>query len=401
MAVTPSPKTTAAKTTAKKAAAGQSPATKTPAAKSPAPEAATKPPATKAAPKSAAKNSAAPAVDPTLKPSDQAHNDLLYSFFKKTSVPHANDSIADADTQAAAQGPQRCGLIAIVGKPNVGKSTLLNALVGQKISITSRKAQTTRHRILGIRTQGATQCVFADTPGFQTIHSNALNKSLNKTVSGTISGVDLVMLVVEAGSFRPADEKVLKLIPQGTKVILIANKYDTYHRRAEVAPWLQEMQTQYNYAEIIPMSAKNARDIERLLLVCEKYLPEQPWIYGADDLTDRSEKFMAAEMVREKLFRLTGDELPYTSTVIIDQFGEEPGKTSKRLVRIAATIVVERDGHKAMVIGEGGERLKRIGMEARIELERLMDAKVFLELWVKVKSGWADNAAHVKSYGYE
>jgi GTPase len=401
MAVTPSPKTTAAKTTAKKAAAGQSPATKTPAAKSPAPEAATKPPATKAAPKSAAKKPAAPAVDPTLNPSDEAHNDLLDSFFKKTSVPNANDSTADADMEAAAQGPQRCGLIAIVGKPNVGKSTLLNALVGQKISITSRKAQTTRHRILGIRTQGATQCVFADTPGFQTIHSNALNKSLNKTVSGTISGVDLVMLVVEAGSFRPADEKVLKLIPQGTKVILIANKYDTYHRRAEVAPWLQEMQTQYNYAEIIPMSAKNARDIERLLVVCEKYLPEQPWIYGADDLTDRSEKFMAAEMVREKLFRLTGDELPYTSTVIIDQFGEEPGKTAKRLVRIAATIVVERDGHKAMVIGEGGERLKRIGMEARIELERLMDAKVFLELWVKVKSGWADNAAHVKSYGYE
>ncbi len=386
MAVTPSPKTTAAKTAVVKTTTAKPPAASKP-----------------RAPKPAAKKPAAPtlAVDPTPDPSEQADQDLLDSFFKKTSVPQANDSTGDADTEAVAQGPQRCGLIAIVGKPNVGKSTLLNALVGQKISITSRKAQTTRHRILGIRTQGATQCVFADTPGFQTIHSNALNKSLNKTVSGTISGVDLVLLVVEAGSFRPADEKVLKLIPQGTKVILIANKYDTYHRRAEVAPWLQAMQEQYNYAEIIPMSAKNARDIERLLVVCEKYLPEQAWIYGADDLTDRSEKFMAAEMVREKLFRLTGDELPYTSTVIIDQFGEEPGKTAKRLVRIAATIVVERDGHKAMVIGEGGERLKRIGMEARIELERLMDAKVFLELWVKVKSGWADNAAHVKSYGYE
>jgi GTPase len=388
MAVTPSPKTTAAKTATVKTTAVKTTAVKTAAKKA-------------AAAKAVAKKPAAVAIDPTLNPSEQSHNDLLDSFFKKTSVPSANDSAGEASNPAQAQGPQRCGLIAIVGKPNVGKSTLLNALVGQKISITSRKAQTTRHRILGIRTQGATQCVFADTPGFQTIHSNALNKSLNKTVSGTISGVDLVMLVVEAGSFRPADEKVLKLIPQGTKVILIANKYDTYHRRAEVAPWLQAMQTQYNYAEIIPMSAKNARDIERLLLVCEKYLPEQPWIYGADDLTDRSEKFMAAEMVREKLFRLTGDELPYTSTVIIDQFGEEPGKTAKRLVRIAATIVVERDGHKAMVIGEGGERLKRIGMEARIELERLMDAKVFLELWVKVKSGWADNAAHVKSYGYE
>jgi GTPase len=339
------------------------------------------------------------------------------NFFKKTKTVKASDAAdaseaggaqhAQADTAGALpgfapeSGPQRCGLIAIVGKPNVGKSTLLNALVGQKISITSRKAQTTRHRILGIRTEGLAQCVFADTPGFQTIHGNALNKSLNKTVSGTVSGVDLVLLVVEAGSFTPADAKVLKLLGQNAKVILIANKYDTYHRRAEIAPWLQAMQEQYNYAEIIPMSAKNARDIERLLAVCEKYLPEQPWIYGEDELTDRSEKFMAAEMVREKLFRLTGDELPYTSTVVVDQFTEEPGKTSNRLVRIAATIVVERDGHKAMVIGEGGERLKRIGMEARLELERLMDAKVFLQLWVKVRGGWADNAAHLKSYGYE
>jgi GTPase len=394
MAVTPSPKSPAAKTPAAKTAATKvaKPSVAKVAPKVAVTAAAKKPTSKKPVAKPSAEKIESVATDSSA----QAPNDLLDSFFKKTSVPNAPES-----AEVTSLGPQRCGLIAIVGKPNVGKSTLLNALVGQKISITSRKAQTTRHRILGIRTQGATQCVFADTPGFQTIHSNALNKSLNKTVSGTISGVDLVMLVVEAGSFRPADEKVLKLIPQGTKVILIANKYDTYHRRAEVAPWLQEMQTQYNYAEIIPMSAKNARDIERLLLVCEKYLPEQPWIYGADDLTDRSEKFMAAEMVREKLFRLTGDELPYTSTVIIDQFGEEPGKTAKRLVRIAATIVVERDGHKAMVIGEGGERLKRIGMEARIELERLMDAKVFLELWVKVKSGWADNAAHVKSYGYE
>jgi GTPase len=361
--------------------------------------------ATPSAPKPAAKKVAA--KKPAAKKVAAAPADMsaIDDFFKKAKVAPApgepGELNADDAARPAAQGPQRCGLIAIVGKPNVGKSTLLNALVGQKISITSRKAQTTRHRILGIRTHGMTQCVFADTPGFQTIHGNALNKSLNKTVSGTVSGVDLVLLTVEAGSFTPADAKVLRLLGQNSKVILIANKFDTYHRRAEIAPWLQEMQSQYNYAEIIPMSAKNARDIERLLAVCEKYLPEQPWMYGADELTDRSEKFLAAEMVREKLFRLTGDELPYTSTVVIDQFTEEPGKTAKRLVKIAATIVVERDGHKAMVIGEGGERLKRIGMEARIELERLMDAKVFLQLWVKVKSGWADNAAHVKSYGYE
>jgi GTPase len=349
--------------------------------------------AKKAVPKEAAVKKVAASKDAA----PVADTSTIDDFFKKTKT---TDAGADG-AAAVATASQRCGLIAIVGKPNVGKSTLLNALVGQKISITSRKAQTTRHRILGIRTEGVTQCVFADTPGFQTIHSNALNKSLNKTVSGTVSGVDLVLLVVEAGSFTPADARVLKLLGQNTKVILIANKFDTYHRRAEIAPWLQAMQEQFNYAEIIPMSAKNARDIERLLAVCEKYLPEQPWMYGADELTDRSEKFMAAEMVREKLFRLTGDELPYTSTVVIDQFTEEPGKTSNRLVRIAATIVVERDGHKAMVIGESGERLKRIGMEARIELERLMDAKVFLQLWVKVRGGWADNAAHVKSYGYE
>ncbi len=377
----------------------------------------TAPPATepKAAPKVVAKSAAKP-KSPKVAAAPAVDTSEIDNFFKKTKTVKASEATTaegvpgDSDiantepgttVAASAHGPQRCGLIAIVGKPNVGKSTLLNALVGQKISITSRKAQTTRHRILGIRTEGVTQCVFADTPGFQTIHGNALNKSLNKTVSGTVSGVDLVLLVVEAGSFTPADGKVLKLLGQNAKVILIANKFDTYHRRAEIAPWLQAMQEQYNYAEIIPMSAKNARDIERLLAVCEKYLPEQPWIYGEDELTDRSEKFMAAEMVREKLFRLTGDELPYTSTVVVDQFSEEPGKTSNRLVRIAATIVVERDGHKAMVIGEGGERLKRIGMEARIELERLMDAKVFLQLWVKVRGGWADNAAHLKSYGYE
>jgi len=298
---------------------------------------------------------------------------------------------------------QRCGLIAIVGKPNVGKSTLLNALVGQKISITSRKAQTTRHRITGMRTQGSAQFVFVDTPGFQTIHGNALNKSLNKTVQGAVGDVDLVLLVVEAGSFTPADAKVLALLAPDVSTLLVANKLDTVKSRDAVPAWLQDMRQRHAFAEFVPMSAKNTKDVERLLSICEKYLPEQAWFYGSDELTDRSEKFMAAEMVREKLFRLTGDELPYTSTVIIDKFEEEPGKTKgvKRMVRIAATIVVERDGHKAMVIGDKGERLKRMGTEARTELEKLFDAKVFLELWVKVRSGWADDEARVRSFGYE
>ena len=319
--------------------------------------------------------------------------------------PAPPDGRNDAEPLSA-EPVQRCGLIAIVGKPNVGKSTLLNALVGQKISITSRKAQTTRHRITGIRTLtneqgGGTQFVFVDTPGFQTKHSAALNKSLNKTVLGAIDGVDLILFVVEAGSFTLGDAKVLSLLRAGTPAILVANKLDTVHRRAEVAPWLRDMQERHPFAEFVPMSAKQPKDVRRLLQICERYLPEQPWWYSEDELTDRSEKFLASEVVREKLFRLTGDELPYTSTVIIDKFTEEPAKTAARMVRIAATIVVERDGHKAMVIGEQGERIKRIGMEARQELEKLLDAKVFIEMWVKVRSGWADDEARVRSFGYE
>ena len=308
------------------------------------------------------------------------------------------------DLAAAAPGHPanpRCGLIAIVGKPNVGKSTLLNALVGQKISITSRKAQTTRHRITGIRTQGQTQYVFVDTPGFQTRHSTALNKSLNKTVMGAVGDVDLVLFVVEAGHFTLADAKVLSLLKPGIPVLLVANKLDAVNRRAEIAPWLRDMQERHAFAEFVPMSAKQPKDIERLLGICESYLPEQGWWYSPDELTDRSEKFLASEIIREKLFRLTGDELPYTSTVVIEKFDEEPGKTVSRMVRIAATIVVERDGHKAMVIGDKGEKLKRIGTESRMELEKLLDAKVFIELWVKVRSGWADDEARVRSFGYE
>ena len=302
---------------------------------------------------------------------------------------------------APATSGQRCGLVAIVGKPNVGKSTLLNALVGQKISITSRKAQTTRHRITGIRTRGATQFVFVDTPGFQTRHATALNKSLNKTVMGAVGDVDLVLFVVEAGNFTLADAKVLSLLKPGVPALLIANKLDQVHRRGDIAPWLRDMQQRHDFAEFVPMSAKNTKDVERLFDIVEKYLPEQAWWYDEDELTDRSEKFLAGETVREKLFRFTGEELPYTSTVVIDKFEEEPSPRHGRMIRIAATIVVERDSHKAMVIGDKGERLKRIGTEARQELEKLMGAKVFLEIWVKVRTGWADDEARVRSFGYE
>ncbi|MBL8289928.1 MAG: GTPase Era [Rubrivivax sp.] len=351
--------------------------------------------------------------------------------------PHAGRAEGDrpprraaavVSTEPAAAPPQRCGLVAIVGRPNVGKSTLLNALVGQKISITSKKAQTTRHRITGVRTVGASQFVFVDTPGFQTRQQKALNRTLNRTVHAALADVDVVLFVCEAGHFTLDDAKVLALLQdegvKGKPAILLANKLDTLARRQDVLPWLKQMQQRHPFAEYVPMSARRAADVERLFAVVEPYLPEQPWQHDEEALTDRNERFLASEIVREKLFRLTGDELPYTSTVVIDQFEEEGAEAAPvaptaaageppagakgalpvppaRRVRIAASIVVEREAHKGMVIGEGGERLKRIGTEARQELQKLLDARVHLELWVKVRSGWADDEAHLRSYGYD
>ncbi len=308
----------------------------------------------------------------------------------------------------------------------MGKSTLLNALVGQKISITSRKAQTTRHRITGIRTLGATQYVFVDTPGFQTKEirgRTALNRNLNRTVTSALAEVDVVWFLVEAGKFGLDDAKVLALMPPDKPVFLVANKLDVVTRRTDVMPWLKSMQERHPFAEYVPMSATRPGDVERLFKIVEPYLPEQPWLHDEDALTDRSDKFMAAELIREKLFRLTGDELPYSATVVIDKYEEEGGPDdpladaahrpspeasaaasggrARPLRRIAATIVVEREAHKGMVIGDGGERLKRIGSETRVELEKLTDSKVFLEIWVKVRSGWADSEEHLRSYGYE
>jgi len=312
--------------------------------------------------------------------------------------PSAPDD-AGAGADAATESPdaaQRCGLVAIVGRPNVGKSTLLNALVGQKISITSRKAQTTRHRIVGVRTEGAAQFVFVDTPGYQMRHSAALNRNLNRTVLSVLSDVDMVLFMVEAGRFGLDDAKALALLPPDKPAILVANKLDAITRRADLLPWLKSMQERHPFAEFFPMSAHAKGDVERLLGVLQPYLPEQPWYYDEDMLTDRSERFLVSEIIREKLFRLTGDELPYSATVVIDSFVEEGA-----LRRIGATVIVEREAHKGMIIGDKGLHLKRIASEARQELERLLEAKVFLEIWVKVRSGWADSEEHLRSYGYE
>ena len=310
-----------------------------------------------------------------------------------------------------ASAPTRCGTVAIVGRPNVGKSTLLNALVGQKISITSRKAQTTRHRIVGVRTRGAAQFVFVDTPGFQTRHSQALNRNLNRAVRSSLGDVDLVLLVAEAGRFGSDDQQVVALLPEGVPAILVANKLDMVHRRADLLPWLQTLPQRHPFTEYVPMSAQRSADVERLLDIIEPHLPERAWVHDPDALTDRDERFLATEIVREKLFRLTGEELPYTSTVVLDRFEEwdaqalskprQHAAAAQRSVHIAATIVVERDAHKGMVIGQGGERLKRIGTEARHELQHLLDARVHLALWVQVRSGWADDERHLRSYGLE
>jgi GTP-binding protein Era len=290
----------------------------------------------------------------------------------------------------------RCGTIAIIGRPNVGKSTLMNALVGQKISITSRKAQTTRHRITGINTTADAQYIFVDTPGFQTRHSSALNRTLNRAVTSTLASVDAILFVIEAGRFGADDQQVLDLIPASACVLLIANKIDRVHDKATLYPFMQQMQARHEFREIMPLCAKSPGDIEHLLQTLKPYLPEGTPVYGEDELTDRSERFLAAEILREKVFRQTGDELPYTSTVQIDRF-----ETEGRLRRIFATILVERDAHKAMVIGQKGARLKQISTDARRDMEKLFDGPVYLETFVKVKRGWADNAAGLRAYGYE
>ena len=345
-----------------------------------------------------------PAADPpdaiSVSPDDDATAPATATMTTPVHAPVHAPLTAPVTAPDTAPVTTRCGLVAIVGRPNVGKSTLLNALVGQKISITSKKAQTTRHRITGIRTLGSVQFVFVDTPGFQTKHGTALNRTLNRTVLASLADVDVVLFVVEAGRFDLADAKVLALLQdEGVRdkpAILVANKLDALARRQDVLPWLRGMQERHPFAEFVPMSAKKAADVERLFAIVAPHLPQQAWMHEEDALTDRSDRFLASEIVREKLFRLTGDELPYTSTVVVEKYEEEGG-----LRRISASIVVERDGHKGIVIGEGGATLKRIGTEARHELEHLLQAKVFLELFVKVRSGWADDESHLRSYGYE
>lgn len=290
----------------------------------------------------------------------------------------------------------RTGFVAIVGRPNVGKSTLLNRLIGQKISIVSRKAQTTRHRVTGILTQDNAQFVFVDTPGFQTKHRNALNRSMNRTVSQVLGDVDLVFFVIEAGRFGEDDRKVVEVLPRDAKVVLVINKVDRLADKSQLLPFIARMNEVFPFTEIVPLSAERGTNVDSLVKAATPLLPEGAPMYGEDEITDRSERFLAAEFLREKLFRLLGDELPYGIAVEIEKF-----ETEGNLRRIYAAVVVDRASHKGIVIGKGGEQLKRIASEARAELEQLFEAKVFLEVWVKVKSGWADDERALKSLGYE
>jgi GTP-binding protein Era len=299
-------------------------------------------------------------------------------------------------TDIAQESDFRCGYIAIVGRPNVGKSTLMNKLIGAKVSITSRKAQTTRHRITGIQTVPDAQFIYIDTPGFQTRHTNPLNKTLNRTVTQSLQDVDIVLLVVEAGIVGEADKQVIELLPPETTVILVINKSDKLKDKGQLMAYAQQVASLHNFAAIVPVSARQGFQLDRLEGEIRHYLPLNSPIFDEDDITDRSEKFLAAEIVREKVFRFVGDELPYTSTVVIEKFEQEG-----QLRRIFAAILVGRDAHKAMLIGQKGARLKEISTQSRLDMEKLFGGPVYLEIWVKVKSGWADNEAGLRAYGYE
>ncbi|MCW5599016.1 MAG: GTPase Era [Nitrosomonas sp.] len=290
----------------------------------------------------------------------------------------------------------RTGYIAIVGRPNVGKSTLLNHLIQQKISITSKKAQTTRHRIHGILTDTQSQFIFVDTPGFQMRYRNQLNQIMNRVVTQSVRDVDAILFVIEAMRFDERDELVLKLLPTNIPVILVINKVDRLEKKHQLLPFMENMARKFGFAGIIPISAATGSQLPELLEMVRPYLPESPPLFDEDEISDRSERFLAAEMIREKLFRLMGDEIPYSTSVVIDQFTIEG-----HLRKIFACILVEKANQKAIVIGKQGEKLKLVATQARKDMEKLFGSKVYLEVWVKVKSGWADDVNTLKNLGYE
>lgn len=293
---------------------------------------------------------------------------------------------------------ERCGYAAIVGRPNVGKSTLLNHLLGQKLSITSRKPQTTRHRLLGIKTEGETQLIYVDTPGVHQRQHNAMNRYLNRAASSSLVGVDVIIWLIEALKWTAEDEQVLQLLTHHATeipVMLAVNKVDQVADRERLLPFLNEIQTKFSFREIFPISALRGNNLAELEQCVAKLLPEAPWFFPEDQFTDRSERFLVAEIVREKLIRRLGAELPYRLTVQVEHFANE-----NNLTHISAVIWVERDSQKGIVIGKQGNMLKQVGTDARQDIEALLDRKIFLQLWVKVRAGWSDDERALRQLGY-
>jgi GTP-binding protein Era len=290
----------------------------------------------------------------------------------------------------------RCGLVALVGRPNVGKSTLMNHLVGEKVSITSRKPQTTRHRIHGILSRDDYQIVFADTPGINHEQTRALNRYMNEAAESALSDVDVICFMVDGRKWTPADEQVLELLPRsGIPVLLLVNKVDQEADKEQLLPHLEFLGQQFDFAEIMPVAALKGHNMERLESELARRLPEGEFWFDPEQPTDRSVRFMAAEIVREKVVRQLGQEVPHQVTVEIDLWQED----DKRL-EIAATILVERKGQKKILVGSGGDRIKQIGIQARQDIERLLDRRIMLNLWVKVKGGWSDDERALHSLGY-
>lgn len=305
--------------------------------------------------------------------------------------------MTDKNLTASENMETYCGFVAIVGRPNVGKSTLLNKILGQKISITSRKAQTTRHRIVGIHTEGSYQAVYVDTPGLHIEEKRAINRLMNRAASSTIGDVDLIIFVVDGTHWNEDDEMVLnKLRQANVPVVLAINKIDNIKNKDDLLPFITELSGKFKFADIVPISAQRGNNIHKLQEIVRHSLKPGIHHFPEDYVTDRSQRFMASEIIREKLMRFTGEELPYSVTVEIEQF-----KLNERGVyEINGLILVDREGQKKMVIGHGGQKIKVIGTEARQDMERLFDNKVHLELWVKVKSGWADDERALRSLGY-
>ncbi len=303
--------------------------------------------------------------------------------------------IPDGSVDDSAPRQFRCGHVAIIGRPSVGKSTLLNAMIGQKISITSKKPQTTRHRITGIATDDNAQYVFVDTPGFQTRHRSRLNDRLNRAVRESLADVDAVVVLLDATRITGADRDVVKLLPQRVPAIAAINKIDLVLDKSALLPRMAEIAKLHAFSAIVPISAERGTQLDVLKAQVAKLLPESGPLYPLEDLTDRDERFLAAEFIREKIFRLLGDEVPYATTVGIDQF-----ELDGELRRIHATVYVDKAGQRAILLGEGGERMKAIATQARGDMERLFGGKVFLEVWVRVKHGWADTDASLARFGY-